>query len=658
MSLNNGNLKTAATNHYNELGQVTNNDIYKSSVAEILYNTTYQYNIRGWMTNMDNTGNNQSLFNLQLGYNTIAPGVVPQYNGNISTMSWNSSILNNPKSYNFEYDKINRLKKANYQGAGPENYSTTYEYDRNGNITNLSRYGLTTVNSYPEIDQLSYSYQGNRLIGVSDNSAAIYQTYGFKEKSYLQATEFSSHEYLYDANGNLIKDLNKGIDKIVYNYLNLPTEITMAGLEKIEYIYDAAGIKLQQKANINGSDKTIDYVGNFIYKEKELDFIITDNGRMLPKADGSFDYEYFIKDHLGNTRVTIQEKEGLPFVMQENHYDPFGMALAGQTYTDPSQTVKNDYLYNGKELQSDLSLDWYDYGARFYDATLGRFHTQDPLSEKYTSWTPYNYVFNNPTSMTDPTGMEGTDWYKAADGQYLWKAGTEKSVTLATKYDNDGNVLESKEYNWVASNGQKLGTGGIDLIITPGGNQGIKADASAVKTTDGLSNVSAIAIAENQSEFISAMINTTASFESIDNVAYVGHSTNLEITFDGKSGMSYNGIDAISSLIKTGGIKLAPDATFIFASCNSENFASSFKSSTGFSSIGANDQVGSSHYLKGNGSFNTELVEAGSNRPEIGFTRFNQNANSQQLGKIINIPSLFQTGKNSQTMLKSPYTKY
>ncbi len=83
----------------------------------------------------------------------------------------------------------------------------------------------------------------------------------------------------------------------------------------------------------------------------------------------------------------------------------FGIAFGGNVWMNDSGDIDHRYQYNGKELNNDHGLGWYNYGARFYDAVLGRFTSTDPLSATTPRWTPYRYGFNNPLIMTDPTGM-------------------------------------------------------------------------------------------------------------------------------------------------------------------------------------------------------------------------------------------------------------
>ncbi|NOU17308.1 MAG: RHS repeat-associated core domain-containing protein [Bacteroidales bacterium] len=143
-----------------------------------------------------------------------------------------------------------------------------------------------------------------------------------------------------------------------------------------------------------------------------LDYILHDEG-MVVKTSSGFQYQYFLKDHLGNTRVVF---EGSGNTLQVADYYPFG-----SRFVPFNPESSNKYLYNGKELQDDViggaQLGWLDYGARFYDPQIGRWHVIDNKTEKYYSWSPYVYAINDPVKFTDPDGNDIYIWYPGDDGK-------------------------------------------------------------------------------------------------------------------------------------------------------------------------------------------------------------------------------------------------
>ncbi len=423
---------TVAANTYNEIGELLTKYLHGSETGDNFnQKVDYAYNIRGWLLGMNEPGNlNKDLFAMGLAYD--APDQVnkltadPTYNGNISQMFWHTAQApvkegeeaepDDPqKGYGFKYDKLNRLREANYADGSSYNgsvggYNTSYKYDDNGNITYLER-----NREGSNIDALDYTYvdASNQLESVEDHAT------GDKSDGY-QAT---TGNYSYDPNGNMDFDISKSFD-IDYNYLNMPNKIVSTVMGEINNAYNAVGTKLRKEVSTSGVESSIiDYSGPFVYENNALKSIFTSEGRIAVfeeetsggEKDVLYKFEYNLKDHLENVRLVFGgHTGGKTEYIQRTDYYPFGLVMAQKNYTSYEELTsdhspfENKYLYNGKEWQNEeiggAKLDWYDYGARMYDAQLGRWHVIDTKAENFFDWTPYNYALNNPLSFVDIDG--------------------------------------------------------------------------------------------------------------------------------------------------------------------------------------------------------------------------------------------------------------
>ncbi|MBK6904428.1 MAG: RHS repeat-associated core domain-containing protein [Saprospirales bacterium] len=201
-----------------------------------------------------------------------------------------------------------------------------------------------------------------------------------------------------------------------YNLLNLPDSITDQ-TNNIWLDYTFGGQKIRKE--LSGGEERF-YLGGLEVVDGEFEAFYHPEGRAVWRND-TLRFQYKLTDHLGNTVVFFEDKDLnteilteemtgdtlLLEVLQRNYYYPFGMEMEGlwDSQTGPGMR----YLYNGKEWNEDLGLDWYDYGARWYDPSIGRWNGVDPLASDYAAWSPYNYVLDNPIRIVDPDGQAPKD---------------------------------------------------------------------------------------------------------------------------------------------------------------------------------------------------------------------------------------------------------
>jgi RHS repeat-associated protein len=304
--------------NYNALGEVVEMNLHKKEDGTFLQSVDYRYNIRGWLTHINNSelindgGNTNDdatdLFGMEIAYTkSFGSANMARYNGNISAIRWNSDLAGNQRLFNLHYDGANRLAHAAYRantGSGwnvdVNKYNETINYDLNGNITRLVR---NNGRSRP-LDDLQYFYNGNVLENIDDAGDA--------NNGFIDEVRYNK-DFSFDKNGNLKVDYNKGIRHASQNYLNLIEKLTSSTGENLKYMYDAEGNKVGQR--VFGSDgiekpgERVDYIGNFMLADGKLEFINHSDGLVAMSNAAEPEYQYYLKDHLGNIHVTLTTKE-------------------------------------------------------------------------------------------------------------------------------------------------------------------------------------------------------------------------------------------------------------------------------------------------------------------------------------------------------------
>lgn len=404
---------------YDDLGRLVRKTLPGNSGS-----VEYGHNVRGWLTTLSGPGYAETL-----SYDGL-------YNGNIASVShsYQNGGVRDTFRYTFAYDNLNRMVSA-----GNDHYGESVDYDRNGNVVALHRYGKRNNGSYGLTDDLQLHYVGNHIRGITDRQGGLVYEGGFDFKP---KTVDRHRPYEYNTVGALAHDPDRNVT-VSYSVLGTPAIMAYGNGNTTEYIYDADGTKLKTTwktraanalcsmvaAEETGAEAKTDdgilsiqasvpsacvensreQVGPFVFTDGKLERVLFDGGFCLLSGQYAA-YCYYVCDHLGSVREVVSEA----WNVQRNGYYAYGGPYGDWNTNADVQPLK----FLGKEWDHQHGLDLYDFGARLYDPAVGRWTTMDPLCEKYYSVSPYAYCHNNPVNRIDP---DGRDDYYSVGGQFLFR---------------------------------------------------------------------------------------------------------------------------------------------------------------------------------------------------------------------------------------------
>ena len=425
---------------YDELGRLKRRYRHNGTDTE-----SFEYNIRNWTTQIRSGEFIQRLY-----YNTPPRNfwAIPQFAGNISATTW--TFGNRTNGYVFQYDGLNRLAIAYmvFNGHMCDIRSEMFHYDMNGNITWLQRWGENDI-----IDMLSMTYRGNQLMRVTDSSWGPQNLYNLME--YHDRNRIGD-DFAYDYNGNMIKDLDRNIVTIQYNFLNLPSLIQFRNGHQIMNIYAADGRKLETRFrtvsqclftpriqvpvgeianldNINTHLSGTIYAGNIEYRYQTWRHASEPYRIHNPEGFASFCplrgenhwysrpnplFNYFRRDHLGNVREVWRAPHTKYIRNYDKHWNIYWWTqrVEGQTIQRTQFTTtgipweqsygrhQNNRLHNSTELIEMHGYNSSDHGNRRLHHAINRYVTIDRLAEQFPWQSPYVHAANNPVNFIDVNG--------------------------------------------------------------------------------------------------------------------------------------------------------------------------------------------------------------------------------------------------------------
>jgi RHS repeat-associated protein len=534
----------------NYLGIINPNAI-GGNIIKGLQHIDYAWHIRGGLKGMNLDGNGNfipntaegDLFAFKLDYETAG-----FWDGNIGKQSWanvSQNIIEN-RNYTYNYDSAKRLKSASFAGLPFEDYSLpTISFDRNGNILNLVRKGKNG-NTFQNIDNLSYFYQGNTLTGVTDAITGNSNVGDFRDNG-------SNADFTYWPDGSLKTDANKSISLITYNtFLSKVARVDYTDGRWLQLTYNGDGDLIRRQ---NSLGENWEYADGYIFKNGTYYQTISPEGRLVWEAT-NWNYEFNYTDNQDNLRVAFRNRNGNLEESQKATPDPWGLDIRPLSYGGAD---KNNYQFLKRETWDDIG--WINLNKRFYMPDIGRFGQVDPVTDGQEQYSLYHYSRNNPVRFSDPegdfcipcitatvgavvgAGINAYDQHKAGELEFSAKS-IARIGTAAVAGGLAGSGLGGLGVAVVASAGGEV----LDQVISKGkvdNLEKVAINAVATAATGGvLKGVEAIAV---KSGIVAAAKSTIAANSTITILSNAG-----KVALKSNSGQNISTATATSKAVSEG----------------------------------------------------------------------------------------------------------
>ena len=390
---------------------------------------SFDYNTQGWCTHANMTltteGDDDSIWDCSYHYYTGTGS--PRSDGKLSSSIVFTGIDTDEEELTstFTYDHLGRLSRGEVCDVESIPVRTDLlEYDRNGNILRHARQRGTESVFVSD----TCNYTGNRLS--------------------LCRTEGRSYSYNYDHNGAMTYD-GKNRVTLTRNILGQPYLLEQAGGACVEFSYLADGTK---RYMVLDNSEGPQYYGSFIYRYDEaagetyLESIAHPEGRFAATSYTSqhepvYSNLHYVTERVGSTVAIVDadadaysDVEGT--VLEGNGYTPFGERFA---IGDFPKMHLNRFRFNGKEHLNRFGLPYIDYGARYYDPTVARWHHPDPMADKHPDTSPYAFCANDPVNFVDPSGE---DIWRLDSKGYVIERKTDTSRDMICLADSSPNTTQ------------------------------------------------------------------------------------------------------------------------------------------------------------------------------------------------------------------------